>query len=229
MSERYQLVAFIDPEKFGRLVGEKTIPDYLTDETSGNYLNNSKSIVYVYNDRLPAVEKFKASEAGKTSVLLVSDGCAQDAFPYVPKRPFKVLFHSSRDSADKIENLQKSNFFRGNLESSEHPSTLYGTLANAIRLKSLDSDLPKVLEQIPLIDPALEASLKLLWTVLNREKPKGDLLESLKQYLPKQSLSKVVKDLKDLEKIGSDIFSHEYQTAFGKLRDSLKIQSGSLG
>lgn len=223
MSTTCQLIAFIAPSKFGRLVGEDAIPGYRLidpDSSNSNYLDNFQSVVYVYDDkRTPIVGKLNQSEAHKTSVLLVPDGCLKVNFDYVPVGAFKLLSHSDKGAANKIAALRKSPFYGGELKSSEEPDTPYGALAKAIKFKTLAADLPKVLAQIPSFDPVLEAKLVLLQTVLAGEQPHRTLLDFLKESLPG-----VETDLEEFNKTQGHTFSPEYQLAYSKLRNSLKLR-----
>lgn len=223
MSTSFQLITFIAPRKFGGLVGEDLIPGYKIiepDNRHSSYLNNSQSVVYVYDDnRKPVAGKLEQSRAGKASVLLVPDDCTKENFAYAPKRNFKILFHDGPGAANKIATLRESPFFKGELKSSEELDTLYDALANAIKFKTLAADFPKLLDQIPSFDPALEAKLELLQNVLAGEQPRRMLLDSLKEWLPG-----VEAELKEFNKTKGHTFSPEYQAAYSKLRDSLKIQ-----
>lgn len=220
MSPKCQLIAFIDPEKFGRLVGEDTILGYEDPGSGGGYLNNFQSVVYVDDDsRPPVAGRLNQAQAGKASVILVPDGCTKANFNYVPKKTFKILFHADKSSADKIEALRESPLFLGELHSSEEADTPYGLLSNAIRLKSLAADLPRVLDQIPPFDPKLEVKLELLQHVLSRRDPPRKVMDSLKTSLPR-----LERDLKELKGIKTGVFSLEYQVAYTKLLDSLDIQ-----
>jgi hypothetical protein len=220
-----QLIVFIDPVKFGGLVGNDSIPNYKAREGDrSNYLNDSQSIVYVYPDDRIEVGRFKPNLTSSAKVILVPDTCREENFEYVPKTGFKILFHGKpgSGSADKIAKLRKSVFFRGQQKSIEEPNTPYQVLADAIRSKSLVSELPRLLAQIPSfdaeLDAELEAKLELLDTMLKGEAPSRTLIGRVKKSSPN-----IEKELKDFNKVPSDRFSPDYHAAYSKLRHSLKI------
>jgi len=216
-----QLIVFIDPLKFGLLLGNYGIPNYKAREGDrSNYLNDSQSIVYVHSDDRIEVGGFKPNLTSSAKVILVPDGCREENFEYVPKTGFKILFHGKPGSAsgDKIAKLRKSFFFRGQQKSIEEPNTPYQVLADAIRSKSLVSELPRLLAQIPSFDAELEAKLELLDTILKGETPSRTLIERIKKSSPN-----IEKELKDFNKVPTDRFSPEYHAAYRKLRHSLKI------
>lgn len=222
MSTKCQLIAFIDPKKFSGLVGEHTIPGYEVGKLGrgSNYLDNFQAVVYVHEvGSTPVVGRLNQAQAGKASVILVPDACLKENFNYVPKKTFKILFHSNKGSADKIEALRENPFFLGELVSFEEADTPYDLLASAIRLKSLATDLPSVLDQVPLFDPKLEAKLELLQYVLSRKDPPRRVLDSLNAWLPR-----IEKDLKEFKGITTGVLSPEYQVAYSKLLDLLEIQ-----
>jgi hypothetical protein len=204
------------------MVGEDTIPGYVVRASGSgpDYLNNYQSVVYVDDEgRPPVAGKLNQALAGKARVILVPDGCRVENFNYIPKKAFKILFHSNKSSEDKIRTLKENPFFQGELFSVEAAPTPYGLLANAIRLNSLAADLRRVLDQIPTFDAALEARLELLQDLLSRREPRREVLDFLKDSQPKLET-----DLKKFKGIKTDVFSAEYQVAYNKLLESLKIQ-----
>jgi hypothetical protein len=218
-----QLLVFIDPIKFGHLVGEDTIPGYRVRENHGdgvayNYLNNSHSLVYFKDDTTSDVGPFNHPSAEAASLLLIPDTLPPNEFGYVPGKRFKILFHAGPGSANKIEGLKANPFFRGVLKSAESSNTPYADLASAILRKS-SAAIAGISERIPEFDPVLEAKLELLQAILNSQKPTDEALVLLRKKLPAfdQNFEAFV------QADQTDIFSPLFQTAFDNFRDALDL------
>ncbi|MFY9620499.1 MAG: hypothetical protein WAM70_15085 [Pyrinomonadaceae bacterium] len=212
-----QLIVFINPSKFDRMVeGEKTIDNFETPK--GGYLNNSQWIVYVDEDCRTASGAFEETTAQKSAVILVPDKIS--SFSYEPQTSFKILFHTETP-ATLVAGLEQSPWFRGKLRSEEEETTPYDDLAQAIKAsKSFADDLQVIVDKIPSFDPVLEAKLELFQNILNGDSIRPEVVDLLKQ-----SRAAFESDFKEFMKTPrDDLFSKDFHTALSRLRDTLELE-----
>lgn len=220
MNTQFQLIVFVNPKKFGRLVGDDTIPNFrVLERGKYKYLNNSESVVYVAPDRVPGVGVCSQVECDGASVVLVPDKIPPAKFVYRPVRHFKILYHG-QTLPERIQILRASSVFRGELKSSESVNTPYERLARAIKSETLARDLPEILEDIPFFDPVLEAKLELFQATVNGQQPRAEVLSLLKQVCPEFEA-----EFESFTKAATgDLLSDERALAFTRLRNVLNIE-----
>lgn len=92
MAEK-QIIVFIDPSKFGSLLGYEKPVGYRKNKKN---LDDGNELVYVKKDGDAEVGEFDQKDAEEASIILVPD---RYNLIYTPKVPFKILRHSVQPRA----------------------------------------------------------------------------------------------------------------------------------
>lgn len=160
MATQKQIIAFIDPRKFGDLLGDDKPQGY---RQNGNNLDNGNNLVYVQTDGTCEVAVYDETKAKAASIILVPDSFN---FQYVPEVPFKVLWHTGTDETTRVQRLRDiSNHFQGDERRQEETDTPYQKIADLINKKD-GVTFESIYEEIKEFDQAIENPLKKLATSL---------------------------------------------------------------
>ncbi len=129
MAKQKQIICFIDPEKFGALIGNNLPNGYEIDDV---YLDNGNNLVYVQNEGTCEVLVYVEVKSKAASIILVPDSFN---FQYAPEALFKVLWHNGTNEASRVQRLRDTNNFQGDNKSMEEPDTPYQKIADLINKK----------------------------------------------------------------------------------------------
>jgi len=184
MATQKQIIAFIDPRKFGDLLGDNKPQGY---RQNGSNLDNGYKLVYIQTDGTHDVAAYDEAKAKAASIILVPDSFN---FQYVPEVPFKILWHGGTDETTRVRRLRDiTNHFQGDEKSQEEENTPYQKIADLIKA-ALKSEQPNVTfesihEDIKEFDQELEKLLEPFATAnpFKAENTKGDNLKQAKEAL----------------------------------------------
>jgi hypothetical protein len=150
MAVEKQIIAFIDPRKFGDLLGDDKPKGY---RQNGINLDNGNHLVYIQVDGKNIVDAYDEAKAKAASIILVADTFN---FQYVPEVPFKVLFHTQTNEVTRVQRLREvTNLFQGDEKSMEVKSSHYQKIADFIN-KNEGVSFESIYGEISVFDPEEE-------------------------------------------------------------------------
>ncbi|QYO65285.1 hypothetical protein [Leptolyngbya sp. 7M] len=130
-----QIIAFIAPDKFARLLRHEKAKaigflEYTDDDT--DYLNGGDHVFYVNGPGKYESACFDQDKAEKAFYILVPDAL-NDFDEYEPKHEFAILYHHETEIHRNVaEWTQNRSFFRGNRREHEEAGTIYAKIGSQI-------------------------------------------------------------------------------------------------
>lgn len=216
-----QLICFIDPSKFCRLLGKEK------SDNIGFQNNNNDLIGFIGKNGESKFGTFSSEKAQEATILLVPDSFDLPK-NYTPIIRFKILYHGKTIKELRVDPLTTSINCEGSDKKPEYPDTIYHKIAQFIGSEQIQetSGFEEIYNSIPLTNNKLETALEFLHGCLTK-KPAD--LSQLKDFeTQKQIIVKGIDVKIDLKALWLELKDKPLDDipSFEAFRDGLMAMAG---